>query len=43
MYEAFRLNKKIYMYNDVPNGILKDEIEGFNPILLHRDLELAVD
>ena len=40
MYDAFRLGKKIYMYNDVPDGMLKDEIEGFEPIILHQILEL---
>ena len=40
MYDAFRLGKKIYMYNDIPTGMLKDEIEGFEPILLHQDVNL---
>ena len=40
MYDAFRLGKKIYMINDIPNGILYDEIEGFNPILINGDLDL---
>ncbi len=39
MYDAFRLGKKIYVYNDVPSGMLKDEIQGFEPFLLHQDLE----
>lgn len=39
MYDAFRLGKKIYMMNDIPEGILKDEIIGFNPIIIHGDLE----
>lgn len=26
IYDAFRLNKKIYLYNEIPNGILYDEI-----------------
>jgi len=43
MYDAFRLGKKIYMYNDVPSGMLKDEIEGFEPILLHHNLELVAN
>jgi hypothetical protein len=43
MYDAFRLGKKIYLYNDIPEGMLKDEIEGFEPILLHHDLELLID
>ena len=40
MYDAFRLGKKIYIYNDVPVGILKDEIEGFEPFILHQKLDL---
>lgn len=38
MYDAFRLNKKIYMYNDVPEGILNDEIIGFDPIIINGNL-----
>lgn len=40
MYDAFRLGKKIYMYNDIPDNLLKDEIEGFEPILIHSKLAL---
>ena len=39
MYDAFRLNKKIYLYNDIPEGMLYDEIEGFNPIIINGDLD----
>ena len=38
MYDAFRLGKKIFLYNDVPGGILRDEIIGFDPIILNGDL-----
>lgn len=38
MYDAFRLYKKIFLYNDIPEGILKDEIIGFCPILINGDL-----
>lgn len=38
MYDAFRMNKKIYLYNDIPEGMLYDEIEGFNPIIINKDL-----
>lgn len=38
MYDAFRLGKKIYMMNDIPEGLLKDEIIGFNPIIIDGDL-----
>ena len=37
MYEAFKLGKKIFLYNDIPEGILHDEIRGFEPILLEGD------
>ena len=38
MYDAFRLGKKIFLLNDVPVGILADEIRGFAPVLLGGDL-----
>ena len=40
MYDAFRLDKKIYLYNDIPTGMLFDEIQGFGPIIINGDLEL---
>ena len=39
MYDAFRFNKKIYLYNDIPEGILNDEIIGFGVEVINRDLE----
>ena len=39
MYEAFRNNKKIYMYNPIPEGLLYDEIDGFSPIIINGNLE----
>ena len=38
IYDAFRLNKQIYMINDIPEGILKDEIIGFKPIIINSNL-----
>ena len=38
MYDAYKAGKKIYLYNDVPEGILKDEIVGFRPILIGGNL-----
>ena len=40
MYDAFRLGKKIYLYNDIPDGMLYDEIEGFGPIIINGNLDL---
>lgn len=41
MYEAFMGDKKIYLYNDLPdkNNMLYDEIKGFNPVILNGDLD----
>lgn len=38
MYDAFRLDKKIFLYNDIPEGMLYDEIQGFSPIIINGDL-----
>lgn len=40
MYEAFMSNKKIYLYNDLPDksNMLYDEIKGFNPIVIKKDI-----
>lgn len=38
MYKAFELGKKIYLLNPIPEGILEDEIIGFNPTILNTDL-----
>lgn len=37
MYDAFRLGKKIFLYNGIPAGILSDEIAGFAPTVLSGD------
>jgi len=42
MYDAFRLGKKIFLYNNIPDGMLRDEIIGFNPILIAGDLSKMV-
>ncbi len=39
MYDAFRLNKPIYVMNSIPEGMLKDEINGFNPTIIHGNLD----
>lgn len=41
LYEAFIENKKIYLYNDIPEGMLYDEISGFSPVVIHGDLDLV--
>lgn len=39
MYDAFRLEKMIYFFNDIPEGMLRDEIIGFSPEIIHGDLK----
>ncbi len=41
MYDAFRLDKKIFLYNDIPDGILRDEIIGFSPRIINGNLRLV--
>lgn len=38
MYDAWRLKKKIFMFNPAPNNMLKDEIIGLNPIIINKDI-----
>ncbi len=40
LYEAFMQNKKIYLYNDIPEGMLYDEISGFSPTVINGNLDL---
>jgi hypothetical protein len=40
MYDASRLGKIVFLYNDIPEGILKDEIISFSPIVLNGNLDL---
>ena len=40
LYEAFINNKKIYLYNDIPEGMLYDEIQGFSPTVIHGNIDL---
>lgn len=41
LYEAFMQEKKIYMYNPIPEEILYDEISGFSPIIIKGNLDLV--
>ena len=38
IYDAFRLGKEIYMYNEIPSGMLYDELQGFDPIVINGDI-----
>ena len=40
IYEAFMKKKKIFLYNDIPEGMLYDEISGFSPIVINGNIDL---
>ena len=40
MYDAWRMKKKIFLLNPIPEGMLADEITGFSPLIINRDLTL---
>jgi len=42
MYMAWHLNKKLFLYNPIPESMLKDEILGMNPTIINGDLTLII-
>jgi hypothetical protein len=42
LFKAFDLGKKRFLYNPIPEGMLKDEIIGLQPIVINGDLDLVV-
>lgn len=41
IFKAFELGKKIFLYNSLPKGILRDELLGMNPTVINGDLSLV--
>lgn len=41
LYEAFMEGKEIYLWNEIPEGILFDEISGFSPKIINGNLDLV--
>lgn len=39
IYKAWELGKKIYLYNPIPDNLLKDELEGFDVEVINQDLK----
>ena len=40
IYTAWKMGKKIFFYNPLPNCSFSDELRGINPILIKGDLSL---
>ena len=39
MYDSYLLNHPIYLYNDIPFNILRDEVIGMKPIVINGNLK----
>lgn len=42
MYDAFKLGKRIFLFNAIPEGMLADEIAGFAPVVIQGDIARIV-
>jgi len=40
IFKAFEMNKKIFLYNPIAESIFKDELEGMNPVVINKNLEV---
>ena len=40
IFRAWEMNKKIFLYNPIPDNIFKDELIGMNPNILNGDIRL---
>ena len=40
IFKAFELDKKIFLYNPIPENFLRDELLGMGPIIINGDLSL---
>jgi hypothetical protein len=38
VYKAFELDRLIYFYHPLPDGILRDELLAMQPVIIHEDL-----
>ena len=41
IFKAWELGKKLFLYNPIPENILKDELTGMNPLIINGDLTLV--
>ena len=43
MYDSHVLGHPIYLYNEIPDNMLRDEIEGMSPIIINGNLKRIGD
>ena len=41
IYEAFMQNKKIYLMNNIPDGMLYEDIKGMNPTIINGNIDMV--
>lgn len=42
MFKAWEMRKKLFLLNPIPDNLLRDEIIGFDPIILNGNLERII-
>jgi len=40
IYKAYELGKRIFLYNEIPESIFKDELTAINPKIINGDLSI---
>ncbi|MBX4197850.1 hypothetical protein KW782_00780 [Candidatus Parcubacteria bacterium] len=40
IFKAWELSKKIFFYNPIPEGMLRDELVGMSPTVINQDISL---
>lgn len=38
IFEAWKLGRKVFLYNNIPENIFTDELVGINPVVINGDL-----
>lgn len=38
IFKAWEKGKKIFLFNEIPEGMLRDELSAFKPIIINQDL-----
>ena len=41
VFKAWELGRRIFFFNPLPDGILRDELDAMSPVVIHGDLDLV--
>ena len=42
IFRAWELGKKVFLFNQIPDNLLKDELTAMNPLILNEDLSKII-